>query len=168
MANITEMGIHRILNRNLLAGNAQCLHQLPGIAVGAVRGTKAWHCDAASIAHWTAKPPHCLHCHQQGQGGIQSPGYAYNRFGIDSLQPLGKAGYLEIENRIAPLHTVLAIDRNKGKLIELVQCPVRTKRRSAALYYPGRFKLPVEGNRVTNALVFPPFAAHTAQIRILH
>ena len=113
VADIPEMGIHRILYGDLLAGDAQAVHQFPSILIGAVGSAEARHGDAPHIAGRTAQLGHSLHRHQQRQGGIQAAGNTDHGFCANGLQPLGKAGSLDLKHRIA----FLGICRNERQLI---------------------------------------------------
>ena len=110
VTNIGKMQGNRFFDVDFLAGNAKRSHQLPGIVIGAVRGTEAGHGHAVHVRGGPSQLAHGLHRHQQRQCRVKAPGNADDCVGIsDNRQPLLQSGHLHLEDFHASLNTVLPL-----------------------------------------------------------
>ena len=73
---ILEMLCHGLADRNLPCGNAQCHHQIPGVASRPAACSKAGHCHAYDAFSVPAKLVKCKHGHDQCQCAVESSRYS--------------------------------------------------------------------------------------------
>ncbi len=167
MSDIPEVLEDSILDGDLLCLDAQGVHQLPGIGMGAVRGAEAGHGDAIDIRSRTAHLVHRLHSHQKSQGGIQAAGYADDRIGPDGGKPLLQARHLDIEDGHTPLQAVSLVRGHKGQLVGAAKGSIRPQGSAAAIDGAHGLQIAIEGGGVLDALIPAALSAHPAQVSVI-
>ena len=106
-------------NRNLHQRDAEALHQVNGIIVGTVGGSKAGHSHAHDPFAVHLQFVEGLHANEQSQRGIESTADTHNHFlGMGVLNALGQSHHLNAENLLTRLLHVSRL-RNEGMRIYL-------------------------------------------------
>ena len=168
VADVGKVEVHRILDIDLLAGNSQRAHQLPGVVVRPVGGAEAGHGHAADVGRRPPQLTHGLYGHQQRQRGVQSPGNADDRFrAAQNGQPLFQPRHLHVENFHATLDAVLLPRGDEGQLRQRVARAVTAKLRGVGVNKHGGMSRILLGG-VLEALVFHPVGADSAKVAVAH
>ena len=116
---IAEMLSNSCCNTNLADGNTKCLHQLQSVVIGAIGGSKSWHCDAHDALAVETKLVERLNGNKQSECRIQSAADADNSLlTIDMIQALYQSHNLYVENLLARCLHILAL-RNEGIRIDV-------------------------------------------------
>ncbi len=104
---------------DLLAGDAQRLHQGPGVGLGGAGGGEARQGIGQHIGPRQAQPVHGPHRHDQGMGGIQpSRDPDHRPFHAGGLKPLGQALDLDVVGLVAVLAQPRGIGRHVGEALD--------------------------------------------------
>ena len=169
MANVCKMLIDGRTDIDLLAGDTQGLHQLPGIPVGAVRSAKARHGHTIDIRSRTAKLTHGFHGYQKCQGRIQAAGNTNNRIGISNYRkPLLQSRNLDLEYGHAPFHAILTGGRNKRQLFQMIQLTICPQRFIRTVLDSHRRDFTIQRHCILHTLILPAHTANLTQVSILH
>ena len=119
MINIAEVLGNSCRNADFADGNTQGFHQLQGIVIGTIGGTKAGHGDTDDALAVETQLIERLYGYEQRQGRIQTTADTDNSlFTIDVVQTFYQAHHLDAENLLARLLHVLGL-WNKGIRIDV-------------------------------------------------
>ena len=104
LADVLEMLEDGIADPDFHRGDAQPVHQLPGVGVRPVRSAEAGHGDGIDALAVISQAVECFAYYQQGEGAVQAAGHADHALAaVDMLQPAHQRGSLDVENLAAAL-----------------------------------------------------------------
>ena len=123
VSQIHEVLCHRGCNAYLAYGHTELLHQVCGIGIGAVGCAKPWHGDthyATAVALQTVEG---MHCHQQGQCGVEAATNAYHhRLGTGVLYTTCQCLALYADNLLTTLVKLVTLGHKRVGVDGACQC----------------------------------------------